>query len=193
MSFINTTGWNDFLMSGLQFPTAHATAPTIKTFQGNIQALAFIGTGGNLKETWGTIHILHDYIDATVLFPHIHWSHIIVSPTGNVFWQIEFSVAKTGAGIFPAATTVTLTDTPATQFEHRLIETSTGNAIPITNVEPDTVIMFRVFRDPANENDTFENDAFLLYLDLHFQSDNTLSNEKVTPFTKRNQFGTIAV
>ena len=184
MGQVQPTGWNDYLFPGLTLPRTAANAPTVKTYRGNINALAFAGTGA-LEETWAVVHILHDYDFGTKLFPHIHWSHIIGAPSGSIVWQIEYSVAKSGGGIFPAATTEELIVTPATQYEHQVIETSDANAIPITNLEPDSVIMFRIFRDPAHGSDNFENDAFLLYFDMHFKSDETLTSEKVTPFTKR--------
>jgi hypothetical protein len=88
-------------------------------------------------------------------------------------------------GTFPAPTTVTLQDTALAQYTHHIIETTEGNAIPSTNVEPDSVILFRIYRDPAHANDTFENDAFLVNFDLHFEADGQRTNEKVSPFTKR--------
>lgn len=194
MSWIQPSGWNDFLMPALTLPRTAANAPTVTTFRGNIQALAFQNAGNQPKETWSSLHILHDYRAGTKVFPHIHWSHIIGAPAGDVKWQIEYSVAKGhSGGTFPAATTIALTQTVGVQYEHMIIETSTANAIPVDDLEPDSVILFRLFRDSGDGDDTFANDAFLLYFDLHFQSDMTLTNEKVRAFTKRMKTGVIAV
>lgn len=196
VSYINRSsndGWDDYLYPGLTLPHAAATSPAIKTFRGNLQALAFAGTGG-VDETFASMHILHGFRDGTVIFPHIHWSHIIAIPSGDVVWQLEYSVSKGhSGGTFPATTTVALQQTADAQYTHHLIETSTVNAIPATNLEPDSVILFRVFRDPAHASDTFENDAFLLYFDIHVQSDGILTREKVRPFTKKTNFGEISV
>ncbi len=194
MSFIQPSGWNDFLMSGLILPRTAANAPAITTFQGNIQQLAFQNAGNQPRETWSAIHILHDYRAGTKIFPHIHWSHNNATPSGDVKWQIEYSVSKGhSGGTFPAATTISLIQTAAAQYTHHLIETSTANAIASAEIEPDSVILFRLFRDSSDEDDTFADDAFLLYFDIHFQSDLTLTNEKVRPFTKRMKIGEIAV
>ena len=194
MSLINTSGWNDFLMPGVNLPRTAANAPAIATFQDNIKALAFQNAGNQPRETWSLIHILHDYRTGTKIFPHIHWSHNNATPSGDVKWQIEYSVAKGhSGGAFPAATTISLIQTAGAQYTHHIIETSTDDAIAATNVEPDTVIMFRLFRDSGDDADTFADDAFLLFFDIHFQSDLTLTNEKVRPFTKRMKMGEISV
>ena len=194
MSFMQSGGWNDFLMPGLTLPRTAANAPAIATFQGNIEQLAFQNGGAQPRESWSAIHILHDYRIGTKIFPHIHWSHNNATPSGDVKWQIEYSVSKShSGGTFPAATTISLIQTAGVQFEHMLVETSTANAIAADNLEADSVILFRIFRDSGDGEDTFADDAFLLYLDIHFQSDLTLTNEKIRPFSKRMKMGEISV
>ncbi|KKK79387.1 hypothetical protein LCGC14_2834030, partial [marine sediment metagenome] len=123
MSFIQPGGWNDFLMPGLTLPRTAANSPAITTFQGNIEQLAFQNGGAQPRETWSAIHILHDYRTGTKIFPHIHWSHNNATPSGDVKWQIEYSISKGhSGGTFPAATTISLIQTAGAQFEHMLIE-----------------------------------------------------------------------
>lgn len=178
-------GFNDYLNSGLNLPRTAANAPIMTPFQGDMDQLAFTGTGALVKETWANIHILHDYKEGTKLYPHIHWSHNNATPSGDVKWLIDYSVSKGhSGGVFPAATTISLVQTAAAQYTHQIIETSDGDAIAATNLEPDTVIQFRIYRDPADGADTFEDNAFLLYFDCHVSSDRILTNEKVSPFTK---------
>lgn len=178
------SGFNDYLNSGLNLPRVGALAPTIKTYRGNIDQLAFTGVT-TVNETFANIHILHDYKAGTKIYPHIHWSHIIGSPSGDVKWNIEYSVSKGHSeGTFPAPTTISVVQTAGAQYAHQISEVSGGDAISATNLEPDSVIQFRVYRDPGDGEDTFANDAFLLYFDCHFESDRILTNEKVSPFTK---------
>lgn len=186
MGLLGNPGWNDYLNTGLALPRTAANAPTITTYRGNISQLAFTGTGGVINETWINVHILHDYKKGTKLYPHIHWSHNNASPSGDVKWIVEYSVSKGhGAGVFPASTTINLVQTAAAQYTHQIIETSSDDAIVATNLEPDSVVQFRIYRDPTDGEDTFEDDAFLLYFDCHVETDGKLTNEKVTPFTKR--------
>lgn len=190
----NTTGWNDLLFAGLTLPRTASNAPAVTTFRGNIKAIAFQNGGAQPRETWASIHVLHDYMEGTKIFPHIHWSHNNSSPSGDVKWQLEYSVSKGhSGGTFPATTTVSLIQTAAAQYTHHIIETSTADAIPVDEVEPDSVVLFRVFRDSGDPEDTFADDAFLLFFDIHYQVDTTLTNEKVRPFTKRHEGEEIGV
>jgi hypothetical protein len=183
---VGGSGWNDYLTSGLALPKGGAGQPTLKNFQGNMDQLAFDGAGASIEESWTNVHVLHDYQGGTKVYPHVHWSHNNATPTGDVVWKIDFSVAKGHSlGVFPAESTVSLQQTAAAQYTHQIIETSEGDAIVATNLEPDTVIMMRIYRDPTDSNDTFEDDAFLLFVDLHVECDGKLTNEKVSPFTKQ--------
>lgn len=180
-------GFNDLLFSGESLARPASGSPTLTAFRGNVNLYAFAGTGG-VDEAFFTAHVLHDYIPGTKIFPHIHWSHIIAVPSGDVVWQIEYTVAK-GHTIqaFPTTTTIELQQTAGAQFVHHLIETSDADAIVSANLEPDSVIAGRIFRDPANGNDNFENDAYLLHIDFHYETDTVMTNEKVRPakgFTK---------
>ncbi len=180
----NSTGWNDFLFSGI-FIGKGAAPPDLETFRGGLKQNAFVGTGVLVEEGFFEIHILHDYKVGTKIYPHVHWSHKIGSPSGNVVWQIEYSVSKGhSGGVFPAPTTIELVQAAGVQYEHQIIETVEGDAIASTNLEADSVILGRIFRDPAHASDTFENDAFLLQIDFHYESDLIMTDEKERPFTK---------
>lgn len=174
-------GFNDLLFSGESLARPAAGSPTLTTFRGNVMLYAFDGSSG-VDAAFFTAHVLHDYIPGTKIFPHIHWSHIIGSPSGDVVWQVEYTVAK-GHTIqaFPATTTIELQQTAGAQFVHHLIETSDADAIVSTDLEPDSVITGRIFRDAGHSNDTFANDAYLLHIDFHYESDTIMTNEKVRP------------
>ncbi len=179
----NSVGWNDLLFSGVALGRG-SSPPDLEVFIGGIEQYAFAGIT-TMEEAFFEIHILHDYKVGTVIYPHIHWSHKIASPTGSVVWQLEYSVAKGhSGGVFPASTTIELIETAGAQYTHQIVEADVADAIPATNLEPDSVILCRIFRDFAHASDTFEADAFLLQIDFHYESDLILTNEKVSPFTK---------
>ena len=183
---IRPTGWNDYLSAGLGLPKGGANQPTLTEFRDGLYLTAFTGTGVTTEESWSSFHILHEYEAGTKVYPHVHWSHNIAVPSGDVVWKIDCSIAKGhSGGTFPAPTTVTLQQTAAAQYTHQIIETSEGEAFASTNLEPDSVILVRIYRDPADENDTFADDAFLINVDLHYEADGALTHEKVRPFTKK--------
>jgi hypothetical protein len=177
-------GWDDYTINGLDINIRGANPPDFEVFRDSIQGNAFIGTGVTVEQGFGSIHILHDYKAGTDIYPHVHWSHKIGSPSGDVVWQMAYTLARGfSQGVYPTETTITFTETAGPQYTHQIIESAA--VIPAGNIEPDTLIKFRIFRDPAHANDTFENDAFLDQIDFHYESDGRRTNEKEAPFTKR--------
>ena len=185
MSFKRQAGFNDYLNSGLNLPRIGANAPAITPYRDGLQQLAFVD-GVNMKETWANIHILHDYKPGTKLYPHVHWSHIAAAPSGNIKWNFEYSVSKGhNGGIFGASTTISVVQAAGVQYAQPIAEVSDDDAIPSAELEPDSVVQFRIYRDPTDGEDTLGEDAFLIYFDCHVSSDGMFTNEKVRPFTKK--------
>lgn len=158
-------------------------APTWSNFQGNIDAWLFSATV--MDELFLNIHVLHDYKRGSELFPHIHWAPSDTD-TGVVRWGIEYTVAKGhGQQAFPAPSTIYLEQAGSgTAYMHQLIETAEGSGIPATNIEPDTIIMIRVFRDGAHPNDTYASGAFGLFVDIHYQMERIGTPGKAPDFYK---------
>lgn len=162
--------WDDYTAS-LASARTGASNPTWAAFVDGIYAFQFGNTVMN--QLWIAIHIKHDYAEGTPLYPHVHWSPVAGSvQTGNVRWGIEYTLQKGHQqGAFPASTTVYVDDTLAVAdpLGHRVAEVSDANVIPATNVEPDTVVLIRLFRDPTAVEDTFNEAVFAYQFDLHYQ------------------------
>ena len=106
----------------------------------------------------------------TVLYPHIHWT-VDSDLVGTVRWGFEYTVAK-GHQQMAFGETVTVyveQTTDGTPFKHYVAEVADVDAIPALNIEPDTIILCRVFRDAAHPNDTFDDQVFGICLDMHYQ------------------------
>lgn len=175
-------GYNDFNIIWNPVQSGGATSPPLTAFRGSMSLPAFAGTGGTIRDLHGEVHINHEYVFGSTVYFHIHWAHIIAAPTGNVVWQIDYSIAKCfGIQAFPAPTTITLIQAAGVQYTHLLIE-DTG--ISSADIEPDSIILVRIYRDPAHASDTFANDAYLINVDLHVSIDGMPTNEKARPFTK---------
>lgn len=168
---VKTYGWRDnvspFVLKG-----SGPNNPSWALFRNGIYGYFFSASA--MQEVWLSFHIDHDYAMGTVLFPHIHWSPNTTS-TGTVRWGIEYSVAKghqqvTG-GDFPATTTVYVEQNieSNSRYRHFVTEVAIGDAIPATNVEPDTMILCRFFRDASHVNDTFPDAVMGIMGDLHYQ------------------------
>jgi hypothetical protein len=184
MSFLRQAGFNDLRIGGLSLEITGPNPPTFKEFRSGMLQYAFAGTGVIVEQAFGNLHLNHEYKLGTIIEPHVHWSHNAAAPSGDVVWKLDYTLAKGfGLGTFPVPTTITLQQTAGAQYEHHIIEDPTG--IPAGNLDADTVLLCRLYRDPADGNDTFEDDAFLLEFDFHFISDGMLTNEDSPPFTKK--------
>jgi hypothetical protein len=123
----------------------------------------------------------------TKLYPHVHWS-INSDATGAVRWGIEYSLAK-GHQQAPFGPTTTVYVEQAcigVPYMHYVAEVSEANAIDGTllEIEPDTMVICRIFRDGAHPNDTLDADVFGIMADLHYQAD-----KATTPNKSPNFFG----
>lgn len=172
-------GWRDNIIQ--MTPRGGVTEPPLVQFRDNIYLLSF--SQFDNMEAFGNFHVDHDYALNTPLYLHIHWSTSTTS-IGTVRWGFEYSVAKGHQQeAFPATTTVYVEQTTdGTPYKHYVAELSDANAIPGTNIEPDTIILCRVFRDATHPNDTLDGGAFGICLDLHYQAD------KLTTTNKRPNF-----
>lgn len=153
-------------------------APLWATFVGSTGAYSF--SASVLKELFITFHIDHDYARGTKLYPHIHWT-ADTADTGVARWGFEFTVAKGHQQeAFPATTTIYVEQAfTGAAFTHMIGEASEADAIDgeTLGIEPDTVVVMRVFRDAADPADTLTAAAFGLFADLHYQAD-----RRGTPF-----------
>lgn len=174
-------GWRDNIVE-LKVDSSSPNAPTLEAFRGGILCWKF--PPGELTEAHSAWHIDHDYAVGTKLYLHVHWAPK-VNNMGTVRWGFEYTVAKGHQQqAFPTTTTVYVEQaSQGTAYLHYVGEVVEADAIDgaALGIEPDTVILVRLFRDGAHVNDTFEADAFVSFLDLHYQA-----NRATTPFKAPN-------
>lgn len=172
-------GWRDNVIE--MTTRGGLTEPPRSVFRDGIYLLQFSHL--DLMEVFGNFHIDHDYALGTLIYPHVHWS-TNTTDTGTVRWGIEYTVAKGHQqASFPATTTVYVEQaSTGTAYMHYVAEVSTGNAISGVNIEPDTLILMRVFRDAGHANDTFNAPVYGIALDLHYQADRATTPNKAPNF-----------
>lgn len=165
-------GWKD-LFGGMD-PRSGVTGPTWTLFRNGIYLYAF--SASQMREVFASFHIDHDYALGTVLYPHMHYT-VNTTSSGVVRWGFEYTAAKghqqSSGSIFGATTTVYVNQTingATDQYKHFVAEVVLADAIPSTNIEPDSIILMRVFRDAANAADTYPDVVFGLQTDLHYQT-----------------------
>lgn len=164
-----------------------ANAPDLEDFRDGIFMNAFAGAGPTTEQGFFTVHILHDILPNTSPTWHIHWAHNIDSgtytaDTAAVKWNVDCSTAR-GYGIeaFPSVTTVSTTQTAGAQYVHHI--TNDDDMVINDTIEPDTMMISRIYRDPADAADTFGYDAFLINVDLHYQIGQIGTPERNRPFS----------
>lgn len=175
--------WRDLLSDISVDRDTGTNKPTWAIFRNGIRAWSFSATGAD--EVWASFHITHDYKMGTKAYPHIHWAVTGVD-TGVVRWGFEYTVAKGhGQQAFPASTTVYVEQAATgVAYAHMVAEVSDADAVPGLNLEPDSLVLIRIFRDGAHANDTQTSAAFGFFADLHYQSDGNDTVEKRPGWTK---------
>ncbi len=176
----STSGWYDEKCE-ITLKGSGVNNPTWATFLSGISAYSF--SASTMNEAWINIHINHDYKPGTNVYLHTHWSTTGTN-TGTCRWGFEYTVAKGhNQQNFPATTTVYAEQAAqGTAYRHMITEISLGNSIPSTNIEPDSIIMVRVFRDAAHVNDTLTDASFLIFADAHYETDRHASKNKAPNF-----------
>ncbi len=175
-------GWRDNIVE-IKVDSSSPNAPTLGTVRGGILAWQFFAN--ELTEAHSAFHIDHDYALGTKLYLHVHWVGTTTT-VGTVRWGFEYTVAKGHQQqAFPTTTTVYVEQsTTGTAYTHMVGEVSEGNATAgaALGIEPDTVILVRLFRDGAHVNDTLEETVFGIFLDLHYQADKATTPQKAPNF-----------
>jgi hypothetical protein len=181
-------GWRD-LVGQIVVRGSGAQDPSFVNIPGstNMYAYEFPTNPASNKQFWVNYHIDHDYAFGTPIYLHVHWINAAATPnTGVVRWGFEYSVAKghqQQAFNLTSTTTVYVEQTcNATRYMHHIAEISVGDAIPATNLEPDSIIMTRIFRDTDSANDTNTDSVFPLLVDCHYLSDRLNTPNKAPAF-----------
>jgi hypothetical protein len=173
--------FDDYLVPGLSLAKG-ANAPDLEELRDGLFENAFAGTLTVVEQAFFSVHILHGIKAGTTPTFHIHWAHNNATPSGDVKWSIDYSVAKGyGAGTFAAPTTVTTTQTAPAQYVHQITDDD-DMPINVTDLEPDSLLLGRVYRDPDDAADTFADDAFFLELDIHYERDKIGTLDRNRPY-----------
>lgn len=179
-------GWRD-LLGDTSAKTIGLTSPTLNTFRDHYRGW-FYGSGNRADITY---HIPHDYAPGTDLFIHVHWAHNgeaisgLLDMSHHVSYamghsQMKFSVEKTVRMVVDC--------NGASQYLHRIdeiqISSSTDSALLDTKlIEPDGVITnsFVVNKVPLIVNGD-PNLPMIIYVDVHYQSTDVSTKNKVPNF-----------
>ncbi len=184
-------GWRD--ITGFVLPDQQgANSPTLAAFiGGSVRRFAFSATDKCDAE----FHIPHDYVPGSDLFIHYHWSHNGTTISGNIVATFAVTYAKGhGQAVFVAEKTVvaskdTVSATATPRYSHEIEEvqlSTTGgaaNLLDSDDIEADGVIgvNFTMTTIPTIGGGS-PNEPFVFMIDLHYQSTNLGTHDKVPGF-----------
>lgn len=166
-----------------------ASKPSFTTYRDTLLDFQFAAN----DEEYFKFHIPHDYVLGTDVFLHIHWSHTGALVTGGtITFEYEISYAKGhNQGAFGASVDTTFNGSASTtQYQHIITEVQVsaaspdGNQIDSDDLEPDGVIIARL---KVTSNDITVSgggvpDPFIHYADIHYQSTNIGTKDKIPDF-----------
>ena len=144
----------------------------------------------NSYEATFEFHIQHDYKPGSDLYIHVHWSQIVADPGAQAKFFFDVSYAKghdQAAFSAPFNTSVTQA-TSSTQYQHMIAEVQLSASSPSAtqldsdDIEPDGVILVRMYRKSSDAGDTLTQDPFVHYVDLHYQVDRFGTKNKAPDF-----------
>lgn len=176
-------GWEDYTTDIIiRTDQVAINKPAWTLFRNNIYGFAFDPT--TLKEFFANVHVKHDYALGTSIFPHVHWSTGNSTEVAVVRWGFEWTYAQGhGQAAYGDTTTVYVdTTTNGVAYTHYVSEVSLADAIDVGTLEPDGIILFRVFRDAANANDTFTSNVWAWTFDAHYQKNRFATLNKAPNF-----------
>ena len=171
---LNISGWNS--VNSEIINRGDPNAPPFNAITGiaNIRAHEFDAAAR--REVWAVANIQGTYKPNTDILFHVHWLDAAATPnTGNVKWNFHFLYGSGNgtqpyrniAGTAGGTTTVSSTQAvPATQWTAMHSEVLAGFT---TQLSPDSIIYYRVFRDPLDVDDTCTDSVWLLSTGIHYQ------------------------
>lgn len=184
-----TVGWKDLPKSPSTLG-ANAKDPIESTIDSSfMRALEFTdANSGSEKEVYYSLHLNHDYVLGTKVYPHVHWNSGNTTAGSLIGWVWIYSAVKGHSQQAMNTTGTTIkasTKLSGTPYMHYVTEVADADAIPPTNLEPDTNIYFKLFRDSAGANNTGDNcttSAWLTFVDAHYLSTDGGTPLKAPPF-----------
>lgn len=164
--------WDDLRIPVTATNTGPTKAPTFAQFRDDgasstgVFTYQFSFTQEN--ELFFQVQIPHGYKLQTDLHPHLHWSPTVSGTSGTVHWGLEYTYA-TISGTWPNTTTIEVDADVDGDAKHQYTEFPVISGTAFTGLS--AMLSCRVYRDPTNPNDDYNQLVSLHEIDFHFIRD----------------------
>jgi hypothetical protein len=109
-----------------------------------------------------------NWAPGTDLYLAFHWSPGNTTATGNVRWGIEYIWAAVNGTFGDSLIEYYEAPSDGTAYKHYQV---VSTPFPGDEAEQNMRFLMRIFRDGESEDDTFNQDAFLIGVDFYYQVD----------------------
>lgn len=181
------TYWDDYMIPGHSVRPSGATPPDFEAgFAGNSKLWVYNFNGvSTLEEVYFTVQIPHRWKQGSTIYPHVHFAPTSTNVGDTNSHVVRFSLEYTWAnkdGAFGASSTIHLDSDPfvpnTNQWHHLIAKNSSG--ISGSGKVISSMMICRLYRDPADSVDTYPQDAAFLQFDIHYEIDGIGSDSQYT-------------
>lgn len=179
------TVWDDYMIPGTAVKTTGNSPPgLLGGFAGNaaLDLYAFDGVN-TLEQVFFTVQMPHAWKQGSTIKPHVHFSPTHTNGADTNERVVRFSLEYTWTninGTFGASATLQLDSDPfapnTSQWQHLLCKNATG--IDGTGKTLSSMLVCRLYRDPADAADTYPQDVAFLQFDIHYEIDSLGSEQE---------------
>ena len=162
--------WEDLRTPVSAIRVPGAKAPTWTAYQGS-QVLAFADQAveGNEEEVYFAMQLPHTYVVGTDIHPHVHMVFSADTVGDFARWGLETSGANINSE-FPAATTIYVNAGPTNNNADIHLDIDFPD-IDGSDMTFSRMFLCRLFRNSSHADDTYNDDIYLLEIDVHFLVD----------------------
>jgi hypothetical protein len=175
--YITGALWKDENFDVASYRATGAAPPDVITIPGtSINTVSFDG-GGTTEEIHVCKELNHDYQESTPISFHVHW-YPTDTGAGNVKWQLQYWCANSAIpGTVVSGLMSTVQAAVGTAW---IAETISFPDLDLgTLAKIGTQIHFRFFRNPSDDQDTYNADAAVATMGYHYLT-NSRGSSKMT-------------
>lgn len=176
-NLVEADRWDDMQVNGFAM-AAGASAPSLVTFgpSGGLLAYAYAGSGP-AQSAHFSVQFSHMMKESPAyIYPHVHWSPVNAN-AGNVKWFLEYTWANVNGTFAEPVTLPIVQASDQVAWKHQIVSfapiVGTGKTIS-------SILMCRLYRNSADDEDTYGSNAVILQCDFHYLLDSLGSEQELS-------------